>query len=208
MWFMLTINRQNDIGGIAEDELYVVRQSLDGGFILGGYSYSNISGDKTENNCGNMDYWIVKLDSIGNILWQKTLRGSQQDWFRCLQLASDGGCLVGGWSGSNIACEKNENSIGADDIWILKLAPDSLTEIPEYFFENSDYLIFPNPTNGKFTIALGVSNSTNKILISDVTGNICYINEAISNEAFEVDLSGNASGIYIVKFIQVDHTVV
>jgi hypothetical protein len=35
----------------------------DGGYILGGYSDSNISGDKIENSNGGYDYWIVKTDS-------------------------------------------------------------------------------------------------------------------------------------------------
>ncbi|MBK7971101.1 MAG: hypothetical protein IPK08_20465 [Bacteroidetes bacterium] len=35
-------------------------QTNDGGYILGGYSFSNISGDKTENSNGGNDYWIVK----------------------------------------------------------------------------------------------------------------------------------------------------
>jgi hypothetical protein len=41
---------------------------------LGGYSGSNVSGDKTENGIGGDDYWIVKIDSIGNIQWQNTIR--------------------------------------------------------------------------------------------------------------------------------------
>lgn len=51
------------IGGNDKDNLRNTFQTLDGGFILGGYSTSGLSGDKTDNSKGNSDYWIVKLDS-------------------------------------------------------------------------------------------------------------------------------------------------
>ncbi|MBK9638386.1 MAG: hypothetical protein IPO63_11415 [Bacteroidetes bacterium] len=44
------------------DDIYPILQTSDGGYILGGMSYSNISGDKTENSIGGIDYWIVKTD--------------------------------------------------------------------------------------------------------------------------------------------------
>ena len=41
--------------------MYGVQETSDGGYIIGGYSDSNISGDKTENSNGVDDYWVVKL---------------------------------------------------------------------------------------------------------------------------------------------------
>lgn len=74
--FALTINAQdpmiewqNTIGGSSADDLNCIRQTTDGGYILGGTSSSNISGDKTENSQGQQDYWIVKIDAFGNIQW-------------------------------------------------------------------------------------------------------------------------------------------
>ncbi|MBK7681938.1 MAG: hypothetical protein IPJ26_05475 [Bacteroidetes bacterium] len=66
------IEWQNTIGGNFNDKLHSIQQTADGGFILGGNSNSNISGDKTEINRGAYDFWIVK-DYIGNIQWQKPL---------------------------------------------------------------------------------------------------------------------------------------
>jgi hypothetical protein len=39
------------------------------------YSISNISGDKSETCLGSGDYWIVKIDSMGNIQWENTIWG-------------------------------------------------------------------------------------------------------------------------------------
>jgi hypothetical protein len=61
------------------DVLKAIQQTADGGYILGGYSNSNISGDKSENCRGNDDFWIVKTDSTGNIEWQNTIGGINLD---------------------------------------------------------------------------------------------------------------------------------
>lgn len=61
------IQWQNTIGGYLTDHFRSLQQTSDGGYILGGYSSSNISLDKTENCSGANDYWIVKVDSLGVI---------------------------------------------------------------------------------------------------------------------------------------------
>jgi hypothetical protein len=118
------IEWQNTIGGNTNDMLLSVKQTPDGGYILGGWSMSYISGDKTETCYGVRDYWIIKTDSIGNIQWQNTIGGSDHDWFLSLIQTSDEGYLLGGYSFSNISGEKTENSNGWQDYWIVKL--DSL----------------------------------------------------------------------------------
>src|SRR5262249_54480464 len=49
--------------------LWALRQTADGGYILGGYSYSGIGGDKTEESRGDVDYWVVKIDANGVKQW-------------------------------------------------------------------------------------------------------------------------------------------
>lgn len=63
-----------------------MQQTTNGGYILGGYSNSNISGDKTENSKGFQDISIVKTDSLGNIMWQNTIGGSSAVIYPCNKL--------------------------------------------------------------------------------------------------------------------------
>ncbi len=114
------IQWQNTIGGSYTDYLFSIQQTIDGGYILGGYSQSDISGDKTENSNGSFDYWIVKTDTSGNILWQNTIGGSGWDELHCIHQTTDGGYILGGYSNSNISGDKMENSIGLNDYWIIK----------------------------------------------------------------------------------------
>jgi hypothetical protein len=111
---------QNTIGGDTVDILNSIQQTNDGGYILGGISYSNISGDKTENIIGERDYWIIKIDSLGSILWQNTLGGNGADDLFSVQQTTDGGYILGGSSTSNISGDKTENCLGGLDYWIIK----------------------------------------------------------------------------------------
>ncbi|MEI2674903.1 MAG: T9SS type A sorting domain-containing protein [Chitinophagaceae bacterium] len=115
------IEWQKSIGGNSIDELYSIEQTLDGGYILGGTSSSDISGDKSENSDGYRDYWIVKLNSSGNIMWQHTYGGNQQDYLFDIEQTPDEGYIVGGQTYSSISGDKTENCYGGYDYWILRL---------------------------------------------------------------------------------------
>ncbi|MBC8047760.1 MAG: T9SS type A sorting domain-containing protein [Fimbriimonadaceae bacterium] len=114
------IEWQNTIGGSSDDLLYSIQQSSDGGYILGGYSESGISGDKNETNIGGSDYWVVKLDTSGNIEWQNTIGGNSWDILNSVQQTEDGGYILGGYSHSGVSGDKTEASMGSD-IWSVKL---------------------------------------------------------------------------------------
>ena len=112
---------QRTIGGSDWDQPSFISKTNDGGFVVGGFSESNISGEKTENSRGGYDYWVVKFDNSGNIQWQKTLGGDQDDYLRKIIQISDDGYIVLGYSSSGISGDKTENSQGGTDYWILKL---------------------------------------------------------------------------------------
>ena len=106
------IDWEVSLGGSGNDYAYSIQQTTDGGYIVAGYSSSN-DGDVTGNN-GYSDFWIVKLDAIGNITWQKSLGGSGGDYAYSIQQTTDGGYIV---AGSSIVTSPSGNS----DFWIVKL---------------------------------------------------------------------------------------
>jgi hypothetical protein len=53
----------SDFGGSDFDFSFAIQQTIDGGYIVGGYSSSGISGDKTQATKGLNDYWIVKTSA-------------------------------------------------------------------------------------------------------------------------------------------------
>lgn len=115
---------QQTIGGNADDEFRSIHQTADGGFLIGGYSASAISGDKTEapiGGVGDHDFWVLKLDAFGNILWQNTIGGSLNDLLYTSLINTDGDFILGGISFSGISGDKLTGNIGFYDYWIVKV---------------------------------------------------------------------------------------
>jgi hypothetical protein len=85
---------EKTIGGSAQDELFNLKPDADGSYLMAGWTYSN-DGDVTSNH-GDADAWIVKVDDHGNVLWQKTYGGSNQDVAFDATPVSDGGYIFCG----------------------------------------------------------------------------------------------------------------
>jgi len=112
------------LGGNKDEELWTIIATQEGGVLLGGTSESDKSGDKSEDNKGIIDYWIVKIDSIGNKLWDKSFGGSRINRLRAMSTTVKNEILLAGYSNSSISEDKSENSNGKDDYWIIRIDTD------------------------------------------------------------------------------------
>ncbi len=120
---------QHTLGGFSEDNLFALLPTPDHGYILGGFSNSAVSGEKTAASKGGNDYWLIKLDSVGNLEWQKTIGGSEEDLLNAITLCPGGGYLVSGTSGSGVGGDKTDTSrddpataaFMAGDVWLVRL---------------------------------------------------------------------------------------
>ncbi|HLG36193.1 MAG TPA: SprB repeat-containing protein, partial [Bacteroidia bacterium] len=112
-------------GGTLDDYGYSIRQTTDGGYIVAGSSQS-VDGDVIMQ-IGNFDFWIIKLDAAGNILWQKSLGGTEWDWTRSIRQTTDGGYIIAGNTYSNNGnvngWHPGYNSSGGilPDGWLVKI---------------------------------------------------------------------------------------
>lgn len=109
---------QKLLGGSANDNANDIQQTTDGGYIVAGYTFSN-NGDVSGNHNPDSDGWIVKLDTTGNLIWQKAIGGVGGDFITAIQQTSDGGYLAGGYSASNNGDASGSN--GFFDFWVIKL---------------------------------------------------------------------------------------
>lgn len=105
------------LGGSQLDNGRSIEQTSDGGYIVAGYSSSN-DGNVSGNNGGN-DFWVVKLNASGSIVWQKSLGGSQVDVANSVQQTSDGGYIIAGYSTSSDG--DVSMNYGGQDVWVVKL---------------------------------------------------------------------------------------
>ncbi|MBW1298876.1 hypothetical protein [Aquimarina litoralis] len=108
---------ETNLGGSEADIANTIRQTNDGGYIIGGYSESS-DFDLNGNN-GDRDYWVVKLDASGNFVWGENFGGTLEDIANDIKQTSDNGYIVAGFSESSDGDVSSNN--GNKDIWIMKL---------------------------------------------------------------------------------------
>jgi hypothetical protein len=118
------IEWQKTYGGKESDLIACIQKTKDGGYIVVGYTVSN-DGDVIMNK-GHDDLWVLKLRIDGSIKWQKTFGGGNSDRGTFIQVTSDGGYIVAGWTYS-IDGDVTEYK-GSADIWVLKIGIDGSLE--------------------------------------------------------------------------------
>lgn len=89
---------EKSYGGSLNDAIYDMVPSPDGGFVF--MAYSNSDDGDVSGNQGELDIWVVKIDSSGNIEWEKTYGGSKIDVGHEIKATSDGGYIFFGYSNS------------------------------------------------------------------------------------------------------------
>ena len=112
-------------GGDGFESLSLFQRTSDGGYLLGGESYSGVSGNKTSPNYGQSDYWVVKLDPNGEKVWENAFGGNYFESLYGVQQTDDGGYILSGQSASWPSGNKTSPSFsingGTYDSWIVKL---------------------------------------------------------------------------------------
>ena len=115
------IQWQKLLGGSGNELVTMMQQTADGGYIISAYTNSSNTGDIGTNHGGAYDYWIIKLDALGNITWQKLLGGNGEDRASSVKQTTDGGYIVEGYSYSSNSGDVAGTNHGDADIWVVKL---------------------------------------------------------------------------------------
>ncbi len=146
------------LGGAGFDEAYSIQQTTDGGYIVAGHSNS---ANFTNGSRENQDFWIVKLNGEGKVIWQKVLGGSGNDAASSIQQTADGGYIITGYSNSMDGDLKDITKHGNYDCWIVKLDSKGKITWQKCFGGSSDDIgtSIQQTTDGSFIIA-GYSKST------------------------------------------------
>lgn len=100
-------------GGTYNDHANCIINTNDGGFAVAGHTVSS-DGDVT-NHHGFYDYWVIKLNEIGELQWQKTYGGTGGEYATSIIETLDGGFAIGGHNSYN-----SEGNHGEMDFWLVK----------------------------------------------------------------------------------------
>ena len=108
---------EKSLGGSDEDQGFAIAQTADGGYVCAGHSNSDdgdISGDTDD-----YDYWLVKLDADGNLLWEENFGGSDGDFVYSVKVDDGGSIVLTGHTYSDDG-DVTDYHGGLADVWIIK----------------------------------------------------------------------------------------
>lgn len=148
------ISWQKSLGGSAADEAKSVQPTPDGGYIVGGTTFST-DGDVTGNH-GGSDCWVVKLNAVGNIEWQQCYGGTLNETFGSIRITADGGYIMSATTNSNDGDVSGNH--GSNDAWLVKINNAGTMEWQKCFGSSSgDLLEFAEETLDGGFICKGIS---------------------------------------------------
>lgn len=179
-------------GGARSDVATAASFCSDGGLIVCGRTKSfegDVQGYHFGTNTDNIDAWILKLDSSGNLQWSKCLGGSFNDQIQSVIQLSDGNYLCAGYTHSNDGdVSGNYDSTNQySDAWLVKLNStggiiwqkcfgNSFGESASSVIETSNhrYVFVGNATalGGDVLNFNGLTDSW--LVITDTSGNILF----------------------------------
>ena len=110
-------------GSDYEDKGISLDYAADGGYILAGAAIGN-TGDVTGNH-GGYDIWVVKTDADGNMEWQKSFGGTEDDEPTAIKTDAGGNYIISGYTYSNNGSVSGNHGLG--DAWILKISSSGLS---------------------------------------------------------------------------------
>ena len=117
---------EKTLGGMFSDELKSIvitgtsTPLSDQGYLVGGTSNSIVSADKTAQNIGMGDFWVIKLNEKGQEQWQQTY-GGEGDESLAQILETENGYLLAGSSNSKTSENKKSDSVNGTDFWVLEI---------------------------------------------------------------------------------------
>jgi hypothetical protein len=182
-------------GGVLDDECVCGQQTSDAGYVTVGYTKSF--------GAGAEDVWIVKTDSLGLPMWDRTFGGSSPDRGHSIQQTLDSGYVITGYTWSFGA--------GHYDVYVIKTDQDGLTGIEKTRTESAlsqrSFQLFqnlPNPLHLSTAISYSLPTAAQVTLsIHDITGRLVetLVNEPQQPGIHQVqwDRKTNPSGVYFYR---------
>ena len=155
---------EKSFGGSEIDEARAISNTADGNYLVVGDTRSaNID---VSQNRGAADLWMIKINSEGSLIWEKTLGGTSFDVGRSVSKTQDNGFLIAGSSRSSDGDLRNNK--GQNDALILKINSSGDLEWQKTIGGSEvDFFYGAAELTDGSVLAIGDTNSSN----GDITEN-------------------------------------
>ena len=190
------------IGGSYDDIANSIIQSNDGGYVVAGmYSF----GERHSN------FYVVKLDSSGNVLWTKTIGGSDYDFAYSIIQSSDGGYVVAGYTESFGAGGYDFYLVKLDSNWNVCFSQNitnySVSSNVGSFSSPSTVAISQSPTVNTVSSTVSYGGSVSDVCTSAPAPHLCSgsqdcgFSSAIATNRENVKSYGCSAGSVLSRFL-------
>lgn len=186
-----TISWTKTFGGALDDVANSVKQTSDGGYI--------VAGETNSFGAGDIDYYLIKTDALGTLIWSKSFGGGGSDWLYSVVQASDDGYVMGGYSIS---------FLGAGEADAVVIKTDSLGNIlwsKTYGEQYGDVALSMVRTNDNGYVLAGGQSSFPVSMVDkgllfkiDSVGNFMWANTFINNDDVQRSVCKTSDGGYIL----------
>nr|MBK9649828.1 hypothetical protein [Bacteroidota bacterium] len=177
------IKNEKRFGGDFNDDICQIVEMTDKGYLLACKSNSNAGFEKSENRVANVDpnnydFWIVRMDSVFNIIWDKTIGGSWGEQCPNVIALSDSTFIIAGQTGYG-----NSGDIGVAtidtintpwqgnkaDIWVSKWYIANPLQVQELSL--ASFNLYPNPAQDVVYVTLQNAKKTEySFTVQNMTG--------------------------------------
>ncbi len=189
---------EKSLGGSQYDIPNDIQQTSDGGYVIAGFSNST-DGDVSGNH-GQNDYWIVKIDSIGNMMWGKAMGGSDNDQANALRQNVDGSYIIAGLSFSNdgdVSGNHANNNGTTEDYWIVKLSAEETSAVP---LSPLNFIsVYPDPVQNFLFVHTSFSPMDYGVSVYDQLGRKIILQLTGFSDGMMADASLLSPGIYTIE---------
>ncbi len=164
------------------DEGHYIEKTSDNGYVIG--AWKGMNGNPWD------EMWIIKVDSLGNQMWDTCFGGAASDYAYLAKEINPNQYLLGGNSISF--------GMGMQDLWLIDLQVSIVTGM-QNSTTSDDVVCFPNPCNGLFTIK---GNNIKEINIYNISGQEVKSTTSQNNLFHhKVDITNHSKGVYFIEII-------
>ncbi len=186
-------------GGIGPDGGVDVQPAPDGGYWILGQSNSPAGYDITENSYGDSDYWIIKIDSLGNKLWDKRFGGPGNDLASNFIIMPDSSIIISGYAESGISSVKTDSGHGDYDYWVVHFNYYNNTTGNQNLSSANGVSLSPNPAKSMVTIK-GLPNIRLETSLMGMDGRLINQNRIQGGQEVNYTMEDVSAGMYLLRF--------
>jgi len=151
-------------------------------------------------SAGYDDIFISKLDASGNFIWAKNMGGTDYDFGASIAIDATGSVYTTGYFEDTVDFNPDLGTFsltsgGSGDIFIQKMST-STNGIIENDFE-STFVIYPNPSNGNFSVDMGETFNVISVNITDFNGKLIQSQTFNNTQLLNLTIDAVA-GLYLL----------